>query len=270
MIYQKKVGLALGSGGIKGLAHVGVIKTLLKHNVPIDFIAGSSIGAWVAAFFGLFQDIEKLEDYTLNKRRDKFYVFLEPTLQGGLIKGEKMEKLLNGWFMGKSFGDTKIKVAALATDLISGQSVVLNQGSLAKAVRASMSIPTLFKPVTYGDQLLIDGGSSNPVPDNVVREMGADIVISVNLDNYQQNRNLEIEDYTFKKIANRSLDIMRQHLAKYSLHNSDIVLEPFFPDIGFSSWRKYFQEEIGTDIVRIGEQAMEEKIDSVLKLLYTK
>ena len=267
MTNQKKVGLALGSGGIKGLAHVGVIKTLLKHNIPIDFIAGSSIGAWVAGFYGLFQDIERLEDYTLNKRRDKFYVFLEPAMQGGLIKGEKMEKLLNDWFAGKNFADTKIKVAALATDLISGQSVVLNQGSLAKAVRASMSIPTLFKPVVYESKLLIDGGSSNPVPDDVVRRMGADIVISINLDNYQQNRNIEIEDYTFRKIANRSLDIMRHHLAKYSLHHSDIILEPFFPDIGFSSWRKYFREEIGTDIVRIGEQAMEEQIEKVYSLL---
>lgn len=267
MEHQKTIGLALGSGGVKGLAHVGVIKTLLKYNIPIDYIVGSSIGAWVAAFFGLFQDVEKLEDYAVNKRRDKFYIFLEPAMQGGLIKGEKMEKLFNQWFEKKDFSDTKIPVGAMATDLISGQSVVLKDGNIAKAVRASMSIPTLFKPVEYEDALLIDGGSSNPVPDKVVRHLGADIVISVNLDNYQQYRTVQKEDYTFRQVANRSLDVMRHHLAKYSLQHSDIILEPFFPAVGFSSWRKYFREEIGSEIVRIGEQAMEEKIESVLHLL---
>jgi len=264
---NKKVGLALGSGGVKGLAHVGVIKTLLKHDIPIDFIAGSSVGAWVACFFGLFQDIAKLEDYTVNKRRDKFYIFLEPTLQGGLIKGDKLEKLLEQWFGGAGFSDTKILVAAIATDLISGQAVVLDSGAMAKAVRASMSIPTLFKPVTIGQQLLIDGGSSNPVPDDVVREMGADVVISINLDNYQKYRPVELDDYSFKKVANRSLDIMRHHLAKYSLQSSDVILEPTFPKIGFSSWRSYFQEEVGEEIVKVGEVEMEKNIDNLLRLL---
>lgn len=264
---NKKIGLALGSGGVKGLAHVGVIKTLLKHQIPIDFIAGSSIGAWVACFFGLFQDVVKLEDYTVNKRRDKFYIFLEPTLQGGLIKGDKLEKLLAEWFAGASFTDTKIPVAVMATDLISGSSVVLNSGSLSQAVRASMSIPTLFKPVTWNNQLLIDGGSSNPVPDDVVRQMGADVVISINLDNYEKYRPVELDDYSFKKVANRSFDIMRHHLAKYSLQNSDLVIEPTFPQIGFSSWRSYFREEIGTEIVKIGEDEMEKNIESLLRLL---
>ncbi len=263
----KKVGLALGSGGVKGLAHVGVIKTLLKHQIPIDFIAGSSIGAWVACFFGLFQDIDKLADYTVNKRRDKFYIFLEPTLQGGLIKGDKLEKLLDQWFVGANFSDTKIPVAVTATDLISTKTVVLNSGPMAKAVRASMSIPTLFKPVTMGEQLLIDGGSSSPVPDDVVRNMGADIVISINLDNYEKYRPVELTDYSFKQVANRSLDIMRHHLAKYSLQSSDLVLAPTFPTIGFSSWRSYFQEEIGEEIVRIGEVEMEKNIESLLRLL---
>jgi NTE family protein len=264
---NKKVGLALGSGGVKGLAHVGVIKTLLKHQIPIDFIAGSSIGAWVACFFGLFQDIAKLEDYTVNKRRDKFYIFLEPTLQGGLIKGDKLEKLLNEWFENKDFSDTKFPVATMATDLIGGQSVILNKGNLAKAVRASMSIPTLFKPVTIGNQLLIDGGASNPVPDNVVKQMGADVVISVNLDNYEKYRPVELDDYSFKKVANRSLDIMRHNLAKYSLQSSDLILEPTFPALGFSSWRSYFREEMGVEIVKIGEDEMEKNINSLLRLL---
>jgi len=264
---NKKVGLALGSGGVKGLAHVGVIKTLLKYDIPIDFIAGSSVGAWVACFFGLFQDIAKLEDYTVNKRRDKFYIFLEPTLQGGLIKGDKLEKLLEQWFGGAGFSDTKIPVAAIATDLISGQAVVLDSGAMAKAVRASMSIPTLFKPVTIGQQLLIDGGSSNPVPDDVVREMGADIVVSINLDNYQKYRPVELDDYSFKKVANRSLDIMRHHLAEYSLQSSDVILEPTFSKIGFSSWRSYFQEEVGEEIVKVGEVEMEKNIDTLLHLL---
>lgn len=264
---RKTIGLALGSGGVKGLCHVGVIKTLLKHNIPIDFIAGSSIGAWVAAHYGLFQDIERLEEYTVYKKKDKFYVFLEPTLKGGLIKGNKLEKLLSQWLNNANFSDTKIPIRVVATDLVSGESVILSTGKLSTAVHASLSIPTLFKPVEYKNKILIDGGTSNPVPDDVVKNMGTDIVIAVNLDNYQKNRTFNLKDLTLKKTTNRSLDIMRHYLAQYSINNSDFVIEPYIPVIGFSSWKKYFQEKIGPEIVKIGEQETEKIINEIKKII---
>ncbi|MBU1164244.1 patatin-like phospholipase family protein [Patescibacteria group bacterium] len=267
MSKRKTIGLALGSGGPRGLAHVGVIKTLLKHNIHIDYIAGSSIGAWIAVHYGLYQDIKKLEEYTVHKKKDKFYVFLEPTLKGGFVKGTKMHELLKLWLKDKSFSDTKIPVSVVATDLITGKPIMISKGKLAEAARASMSVPTLFKPLIINEQLLIDGGSSNPVPDDVVKKMGADIVISVNLDNYHKNSSFNINNLTLTKTANRTFEIMRHYLAQYSIKDSDFIIEPNIPAIGIMSWPKYFREEIGPKIVKIGEKETEKIIDDLKKVL---
>jgi len=262
---RKKIGLALGSGGAKGLAHIGVIKTLLENNIPIDYIAGSSIGAWIAAHFGLYQDISKLEEYTVLKKKEKFYTLLEPAYKGGIIKGKKLEKLLSKWLENASFKDTKIPIKIVTTDLVSGESFVISKGSLVTAVHASMAIPTLFKPVEYKDRFLIDGGVSNPVPDDVVRGMGADIVISVNLDNYQKNEKFGLKDLKIKRTASRGLNIMRHYLAEYSIRNSDFIIEPYLPDLGIIRWKKYFTKEFGPKIINIGVKETKEFIDDIKK-----
>lgn len=265
---RKKVGLALGSGGIRGLAHIGVIKKLIENNIPIDYIAGSSIGAWVGAHYALFQDIKKLEEYTLERKKEKFISFLEPTLKGGLIKGDKIEKLLNEWLQNADFKKTKIPLNIVATDLIKGETVIFKNGKLATAIRASISVPTLFKPLAWKDKLLVDAGVSNPIPDDVVRAMGADIVISVNLDNYIKN-----ENFTEKKIkklggnSQRSLNIMRYHLAKYSTTNSDFVIEPYTPVVGIESFRDYFKKDITSRLVKNGEDETEKIIPKIKKCL---
>lgn len=265
---RKKIGLALGSGGIRGLAHIGVIKKLLENNIPIDYIAGSSIGAWVGAHYALFQDIEKLEEYTVERKKEKFLSFLEPTLKGGLIKGNKIEELLNEWLNNADFENTKIPLSIIATDLIKGETIIFKNGKLATAVRASMSVPTLFKPLVWKGKLLVDAGVSNPVPDDVVRAMGADIVISVNLDNYIKNENFS--EKKIKKIggnSQRSLNIMRYHLAKYSTATSDFIIEPYTPVIGIESFKDYFKKDITSRLVKNGEDETEKIIPELKKLL---
>ncbi len=268
---QKKVGLALGSGGIRGLAHVGVIKTLLKHNIPIDYIAGSSIGVWVSAHFAIFQDIEKLEEYTVKKRKEKVYSFLEPSFGGGLVKGEKISRLLKEWLNDTDFKDTKIPLRIVATDLYSGKPTFFYSGKIAPAVRASISVPTLFKPVQFENKLLVDGGISDPIPDETVRKMGADIVISVNLDNYIKNEQLNGEKIlSMKQTAQRSLNILRFHLAKHSTASSDIIIEPFTPVVGISSFRDYFTDKLTHELVQNGIRETEKQIPKIKKLLSEK
>ncbi len=266
---RKKIGLALGSGGIRGFAHIGVIKKLLEHNIPIDYIAGSSIGAWVGAHYSLFKDIEKLEEYTIERRKEKFLSFLEPTLGGGLVKGDKFEKLLSEWLNDSDFSDTKIPIKIVSTDLINGETVVFEKGKLATAVRASMSVPTLFMPVRSGKRLLVDGGISDPVPDDIVREMGADIVISVNLDNYIKNEKFLEEGRlsSLSSLALRSLNVLRYNLSKYSTTSSDIVIEPYTPTIGIKSFGDYFIQNITSDLVQSGADETEKIIDKLKSML---
>lgn len=265
MSKRKKIGLALGSGAVRGLVHVGVIKTFIKNNIPIDFMAGSSVGAWIAAHYGLYQNIIRLEEYTVKKKKEKLYTLLEPSLKGGIIKGQKMENLLNGWLNQANFSDTKIPIRIVATDLLNGEPVILDKGNLAFAARASMSIPTLFKPVEYKKTLLVDGGVCNPVPDDVVREMGADVVVSINLDNYR-NRELNKDKLSLTNAVDKSFDIMRYYLASYSLKNSDFIIEPKFKDIELTSWTSYFTKDIGYRLVALGEKEARRIIKPLKKL----
>ena len=144
-------------------------------------IAGSSIGAWVGGHYALYKDIDKLEEFTSERRMEKVFSFMELSFGRGIVKGTKLRKLLNEWLKRASFKDLQIRFRAVATDLYTGKQVIFKDGNLAFALRASMSLPAVLEPVPYGKYLLSDGGLSNPVPDDVVRTMGADVVLSVNL-----------------------------------------------------------------------------------------
>ncbi|MFA6992913.1 MAG: patatin-like phospholipase family protein [Candidatus Gracilibacteria bacterium] len=262
---MKKVGLALGSGGVRGLAHIGVIKTLLKNNIPIDFIAGCSIGSWVGAHYCLYRDIKTLEEITVGKRKEKFFSFIEPSISGGFIKGDKLEKLLNEWLKYANFEDLKIPLRVVATDLVKGEEVIFDKGPVAFAVRASMGVPGIFAPVKFEGKVLVDGGVSDPVPDKIVKKLGAEIIISVNLDNVQNEKPSNEKYSGFQDVALRSLEIMRQYLAKDSMRDSDFIIQPPLRD--YSSWLDYFTKNEGAEIVKIGEKEAEKIIPELKKKL---
>jgi NTE family protein len=263
---RKKIGLALGSGGVRGLAHIGVLKTLLKHNIPIDFIAGSSIGAWVGAHYSLYGDVDKLIDATVGYKKEKFYSFLQPSLKGGFVRGNKVKKLLNDLLENKSFSDLNIPMTVVATDLISAKEFDISSGFLHVAVQASMAVPVVYKPLDYNGKLLVDGGLCNPVPDGVVRRMGADIVISVNLDSYLSKK-FDADKLTVTKAMTRSFHIGRHYLSKYSIQDSDIVITPNIAVGGLIGWKEFFINKLDQDIIRIGEKEAEKIIPQLKKLI---
>jgi len=208
---RPKIGLALGSGGSRGLAHIGVIKALEENNIPIDFVAGSSIGTMVGGFYAAGLSIKEIEKIALSTTwRRVFSVLFDPHLKQGLIGGEKLKTFIEDYINGKKFEDCKIPFVAVATDLKTGEVVVLNKGEMAQAIRASVSIPLVFKPVKINGRILADGGLSAPVPVEIARNMGADIVIAVNLDKHYCDEERETGWYD---IANDSLNILRHHLA---------------------------------------------------------
>ncbi len=178
-----KIGLALGGGSARGLAHVGVILALEAYNIPIDIIAGTSIGSVIGSLYASGATIEQLEEVALSIKMSKALFMLDSTLpHSGLISGDRIEKMLNQFALkDKTFDDLSIYFAAVATDVESGAKVILNQGKVIDAVRASIAIPGIFTPVKYGDYYLVDGGVVDPVPVDVVQMMGADIIIAVSL-----------------------------------------------------------------------------------------
>ncbi|MFA7286207.1 MAG: patatin-like phospholipase family protein [Patescibacteria group bacterium] len=265
---RKTVGLALGSGGVRGMAHVGVIRTFLKHGIPMDFFAGSSVGAWVGAHYALYQDIDRLIDDTVGKRREKMKALFEPTLKGGLVKGRKVEKLLTLFLADSDFSALRAPLAVVATDLRTGMPVVFREGKLAPAVRASIAIPTFFQPVLYEGQLLVDGGISDPVPSDLVRSMGADIVVAINLNVLPpQTDRLANGDLKLTGVSTRTLDIMRHWLAEQAVRNADVVIAPSIVYAGLKTWGKYFTSEVGRQIMEQGADAAEAAVPEILQLL---
>ncbi|MCD4653715.1 patatin-like phospholipase family protein [bacterium] len=179
--FPKNIGLALGSGSARGWAHIGVIMALAEAGIEIKCIAGTSIGSLVAAAFAL-KKIDVLKDFACQLDWKQIVSFLDVTFpRSGLIDGEKITDFFRGHIREMIIEDLLPSYCAIATDLATGNEVVLNKGNLIEAIRASISVPGIFTPVKKNGTFLVDGGLVNPVPVSAVRDMGADYVIAVDL-----------------------------------------------------------------------------------------
>ncbi|TET85815.1 MAG: patatin [Desulfobacteraceae bacterium] len=174
-------GLALGSGSARGWAHIGVIQALAKAGIQIDYVAGTSIGAVVGAVYAS-GNIESLEDVVLQLDWKQIVYFFDVVFpKSGLIDGNKIADFIRSHVKERNIEDLPLPFCVVSTDLATGAEVVIREGDIIEAVRASISVPGIFTPVQKDDMVLVDGGLVNPIPVSAVREMGADFVIAVNL-----------------------------------------------------------------------------------------
>jgi len=177
-----KIGLALSGGAAKGLAHIGVIKALEEAGIQVDFISGSSIGALIGAAYALGIPIDTLEKIAVDTDwKTAAKLFFPGFSTSGFVNGKRVKEFLYTFYGDKKIENLPIPFAATAADISTGKLYVINKGSLLEAVRASISIPIVFTPVKHKDIFLVDGGLVNPVPIDVVREMGADFIIAVHV-----------------------------------------------------------------------------------------
>ena len=287
---RPKIGLVLGGGGAKGAAHIGVLKILEEQHIPVDYIAGTSMGAIVGALYasGLSADeLEKVltsidwddifsgdperKDVDWRRKREdyQFLTKLELGVKGGkilmpkgIIKDQKVNVLFETMMLHASgiddFDKLPIPFRAVATDLETGEMVVLRSGRLADAARASMSVPGVFPPAEINDRFLIDGGIVRNLPVDVVRQMGADIVIAIDVGKPLANRE-ELQNAL--SIMNQMLDIMMKKNVQEqidSLRPVDIYINPDLGDITSGDFAR------GKEAAATGEKAARQKID-VLK-----
>jgi len=178
-----KVGLALSGGAARGLAHIGVLKALEEESIPIDMIAGTSAGALVGACYAKERKAAVLEEIALGVDWKKLAHLADLNLillWKGFVQGQKVKSFLSSLIGDIGFEDLEIPLAIVATDAENMEEVIINEGSVIEAVRASISMPVILTPVGWRDRFLIDGGVVNPMPVNVVRNMGAEVIIAVN------------------------------------------------------------------------------------------
>ncbi len=181
------VGLALSSGGARGAAHTGVLQVLAANDIPIDLIVGTSIGAMVGGLYAAGVPLERIEQEWLNTDLVQVAKNLMPTFsRHGWSSGSRVSQMLQRLVGEAQIEELPLKFVAVAADINSGEEVVIQQGPLVEAIRASASIPGLFVPAAFQGHLLVDGGLVNPLPVDVVRRLGAQLVIAVDLGYYPQ------------------------------------------------------------------------------------
>ena len=250
-----KIGLALGSGGARGFAHLGVIKALIDAEIPIHLIAGSSMGALVASFYGAGIDMDRLYKLSTAFKRKYFLDFTVPKM--GFISGKKVKEFIKVFTHGKNIEELSIPIGIVATDLLTGEKVVFKTGSVADAVRASISIPGIFVPEKYNGRILVDGGVSDRVPVSVAKEMGADIVIAVDVSRVK--RNAEIT--SIYDVIMQSIDIMQAEI----INNREIAASVMIrPPVEIYSSRAFTNIE---EIINLGEAEAKKHITQIKSVI---
>ena len=263
---RPKVGLALGGGSARGLAHVGVLRWFEEHRIPIDVITGTSMGGLIAGAYasGMTPDeiatLMRATDWdlmfvadspfsykTFRRKQDKrdYPSQLEFGLKGGfrlpsgINPGQQVALLLDQialpyWNLG-SFDDLPTPYRCVATDLAGGKAVVLGRGPLSQAMRATMAIPGLFTPVNYETQLLVDGGALNNIPADVTREMGASLVVAVNV---AADEPATTGPDSMFSLLGKTIDAMMAGGTRKALESADLVIDPNLEGLDSMAWRK--------------------------------
>ncbi len=279
------IGVAFGGGSARGIAHVGVIRWLEEHRIPIDVAAGTSMGGLVGGAFASGMDADELQRFVTSLDWDNLFggsnfafknirrkadaraypTRLEFGLKGGVVPptalntGQQVEWLLGRiaapYFDVEHFDDLPTPFRTVAVDLLSAQPVILERGSLADAMRATMSLPLIFPPVDLDGQVLIDGGTMNNVPADVVKAMGADRVVAINVGDVSDRTDVS---YSMLGLAGTTLDAMMRASTRRALASADVVINVPLSDYGSLDWRR------ATDLVDEGYRAAEAMRDTLL------
>ena len=184
-----KIGLVLGSGGARGYAHLGVLKALYEADIDIDLVVGTSFGAIVGAGYTAGRNIYELEKIALEIGWIKLLKMIDVAPPKGIFAGNKLERFFSVLTQQKDFSELKIPLTVVATDIKTGEEVLINKGSVSKAILASSAFPGIFAPVEIDNRWLVDGVLVNPLPIQTAFDMGADIVIAVDVSSSIDNVN---------------------------------------------------------------------------------
>ena len=244
----RKIGLALGSGAARGLAHIGVLKVLEREGIHIDMVAGTSMGSLVGAFYAMGKSAGELEELAVYWGSKRFSLLADPALpKTGLVRGRKIEDMLKTTIGDIEFSDLVVPFACVAADIETGDEVVIKRGLVRRGVRASGSDPVILKAVRREGRYLVDGALATPVPVSVLKEMGADFIIAVNTTPGVQEglREVEAREKETKAKEPNILNIVMQmvHIIGYqglksSLAGADVVIEPRVTYIGWGDFHR--------------------------------
>lgn len=248
-----KIGLVLGGGAARGFAHIGVIQALEEAGIRPDLVVGTSAGSVVAALYASGKGGKELQKVAESMDEASFSDWRLPFFKPGVFKGEALARFISGQVGGRQIQDLPMPLGVVATDLHSGQGILFQKGDVATAVRASSAIPAVFQPVLISNREYVDGGLVAPVPVQFARQMGAQVVIAVDISGEPQN-SAALDTF---QILMQTFSIMGKSINTYELRDADVVVKPSL--IGLSSTS--FASRV--EAIAAGRQAM---LTSVSKL----
>lgn len=217
-----KIALVLGGGSAKGFAHIGVIRVLEQEKIPIHMIVGTSVGSLIGGIYASNPDSFNLEWTAFKIDRNDVLDLSLVHSKLGPVQGARLESFVEQSVKVKRIEDTRIPFYPVATDLTTGETIVLEKGPLSKAIRASSSIPGIFVPVTFDNRLLVDGGVTDNIACDVAKNKGADIIIAVNISKDVREANVS----SIIDIVGQAASIMMKEASKSKLQYADVVIEP--------------------------------------------
>lgn len=254
-----KIGLALGGGGALGMAHIGVLKALNEHGINPQIIVGTSIGSLVGGVYACGLPLSCMEKYALKvKTAQLFDVNLNPS---GILSGASATKVVKNIIKTDfNIEELPVKYGAVAVDINTGEEVLLDSGSLLTAIRASISVPGVFVPCQVNGRTLVDGGVLNNIPEDHVKAMGADVVLSVNLLS-------DFTPYTKPKTAIHSVAfsffIMQKKLVETKKKYADLRI-----NLPLKDFRQYiFSQELSEDLIEIGYRETIKQMPKIKKII---
>jgi NTE family protein len=249
---SRKIGLALGGGAARGFAHIGVLKVLEEKNVRVHCVAGTSAGSLIGSLFCSGLNWRELSELARDINWGDLVSPTWPTL--GIVNPDKLEKTLDRVLRGRRFEQLSIPFRAVAVDITTGEEVVLDSGPVARAVRASCSIPGIFEPTEIAGRLLVDGGLLNNVPSDVLKEMGAEVLIGVDLN---ADRVTHHRPENLLEVFYRSLNILIHNSAQKARRAADIMVEPRLEEFAYHDLGR------SDELIERGERAMAAQMEKL-------
>jgi NTE family protein len=250
-----KIAVVLGAGASKGFAHIGVLKVLESHKIPVHIVVGTSVGSFVGSLYAYGYSPYELQTIALGIQKNDIADYVIP--DNGFIKGEKLENFVNVRVKYTPMEKFKIPFYAVATNIQNGEEMIFGRGNPGKAVRASCSLPGIFNPVLIGDKYYVDGGVVNPLAADVARRFGADVVIAVDISSSVETAPPKATVDTIMQ----AVDIMYNKMASLNLKHSDIVIRPKVGHIGSSDFSKRHEA------IMEGEKAATEAMPAIKQIM---
>lgn len=256
MIKKKKIGFALGGGGVRGIAHIGAMKALAESGIRPDLLSGTSVGSLIASFYAFGIDIDKQKIIAQNMRWRKITKIKVPRY--GLVSNQNLRKVIEQTVgRGKRIEQARLPLAIISTNIATGDKIILKKGDLAEAIMASSAVPGIFSPITIKKEMLVDGGLTENVPISPLKEMGADIIIAIDL----MKKPLPRKPKNITEVISNSFYIMLEQSRKNNNYQTNVLIQPKLPTYvrtDYESLTKMYQQ---------GYREAKKHIKNILKIL---